>query len=333
MTAIRDVYITATGRYHPARVVPNSYFYEDLGLETNEEWIRSRTGIIERRLVTEDDTTATMSVEACRAALAQADLTPDDVDGIIVATITGDLIFPATACRVQAALGASRAWAWDVSAACSGYVFGLAQAQAMVATGMADRILVIGAETMSAILDYTDRETCIIFGDGAGATLVEAGDGSRGGRVVDLVMHTDGTGEAMLYQPAGGSVRTPTAETIAAREHYVRQQGRPVFKAAVTRICEVIGEVLDRTGTDVEEVAWVVPHQANIRIIEACYRKLKIPKEKVVVTVDKWANTTAATIPTTLDLACREGQIQPGDKVVLATFGAGFTWGAALLEY
>jgi 3-oxoacyl-[acyl-carrier-protein] synthase-3 len=329
----RAAYITATGRYHPEWVVPNSYFYEELGLDTNEEWIRSRTGVIERRRVTESDTTASMSTEACRRCLEQAGLQPEDIDGIIVATITGDLIFPSTACRVQAQLGARRAWAWDVSAACSGYVFGLAQARALIGAGMAQRILVIGAETMSAILDYTDRETCIIFGDGAGATLVEACEAPRGARVVDVVMHSDGNGEPMLWQRAGGSATPPSHETIDARQHFVQQQGRPVFKAAVTRICEVIHEVLERNDVALDEVAWVVPHQANIRIIEACYRRLKMPADRVIITVAQWANTTAATIPTSLDFALREGKVQPGDKVVLATFGAGFTWGSVLLQY
>ena len=275
-----------------------------------------------------------MCVEAAKQCLERADLSPDDIDGIVVATITGDLPFPATACLVQSELG-SKAFAWDVSAACSGYVFSLAQAVGMCKAGIAKRILVIGAETMSSILDYTDRNTCIIFGDGAGATLIEAtepGD-MRGGEVLDFCMHTDGKGADLLYMPAGGALKPPSIETVEARMHYVKQDGRTVFKHAVTRICEVIRELLDKNGLTVDDVSVVVPHQANIRIIEACYRKLKMPREKVVITVDKWANTTAATIPTSLDDALEQGQIKAGDTVVFATFGAGFTWGSALVQY
>lgn len=327
--------ITATGRCLASRVLPNSHFYEDLGLDTNEEWIRSRTGIVERRIVDRDagETTSTMCTEAARKCLDQAGLEPTDIDGILVATSTGDLVFPPTACLVQHQLGATNAWAWDCAAACSGYVFALAQADGLIKAGRARRILVFGADTMSAILDYQDRNSAIIFGDGAGCTLLEAVDEPRGGRVVDLVMHSDGSGSHLLWQPAGGSANPPTHDTVEARQHYLQQDGRKVFKHAVTRITEVIRELLERQELGVDDVALVVPHQANIRIIEACWRRLGIPEERVMVTVDRWANTTAGTIPTTLDLALEQGRIQPGDKVVLATFGAGFTWGSVLLEY
>jgi len=329
------VAITATGRYMPERSIPNRYFYEDLGLETNEEWILSRTGITERRIadVANGEGTARMSANAARQCLDRAGLTPDDLDGILVATITGDLHFPATACIVQAELGASKAFAWDVSAACSGYVFSLAQATAMIRAGMARRIMVIGAETMSSILDYTDRNTCIIFGDGAGATLVEATEDDRGGEILDFCMHTDGNGVESLHMPAGGALRPPSHETIDERLHFIKQDGRTVFKHAVTRISEVILQLLAKNGLEADDVDVVVPHQANIRIIEACWKRLKIPKERVIVTVDRWANTTAATIPTTLDYALEQGRIQPGANVVFATFGAGFTWGSTLLKW
>ena len=327
--------ITATGRCLASRTRPNSYFYEELGLDTNEAWIRSRTGIVERRVVDREagETTSTMCTEAARRCLAQAGLGPLDVDGILVATSTGDLVFPPTACLVQHQLGATKAWAWDCAAACSGYVFALAQADGLIKAGRARRILVLGADTMSAILDYTDRNSAIIFGDGAGCTLLERVEEPRGGRIVDLVMHSDGSGTPMLYQPAGGSAKPPTHESIDAREHYLKQDGRRVFKHAVTRITEVIRELLERQGLDVGDVDLVVPHQANIRIIEACWKRLGIPEERVMVSVGRWANTTAGTIPTTLDLAMEQGRISPGDTVVLATFGAGFTWGSVLLQY
>ncbi len=327
--------ITATGRCLASRTLPNSHFYGELGLDPNEEWIRSRTGIVERRVVDREagETTSTLCTEAARRCLAQAGLAPTDIDGIIVATSTGDLVFPPTACLVQHQLGATNAWAWDCAAACSGYVFALAQADGLIKAGRGRRVLVLGADTMSAILDYTDRDSCIIFGDGAGCTLLEAVEAPRGGRVVDVVMHADGSGMPLLYQPAGGSAKPPSHETIDAREHYLKQDGRRVFKHAVTRITEVITELLERQGLTADDVALVVPHQANIRIIEACWKRLGMPEEKVMVTVDRWANTTAGTIPTTLDLALEQGRIHPGDVVVLATFGAGFTWGSALLQY
>ena len=327
--------ITATGRCLASRTRPNSYFYEELGLDTNEAWIRSRTGIVERRVVDREagETTSTMCTEAARRCLAQAGLGPLDVDGILVATSTGDLVFPPTACLVQHQLGATKAWAWDCAAACSGYVFALAQADGLIKAGRARRILVLGADTMSAILDYTDRNSAIIFGDGAGCTLLERVEEPRGGRIVDVVMHADGSGMPMLYQPAGGSAKPPTHDTIDAREHFLRQDGRRVFKHAVTRITEVISELLERQGLGVDDVDLVVPHQANIRIIEACWKRLGIPEEKVMVSVERWANTTAGTIPTTLDLAHEQGRIADGDTVVLATFGAGFTWASVLLQY
>ena len=317
----------------PGRAVPNSYFYGELGLDTNEEWIRSRTGVIERRVadVAGGETTASMSAWAAQQCLERAGLDATDIDGILVATITPDQGVTATACLVQALIGARGAWAFDLVAACSGYVFGLSQATAMVRAGMARRILVIGAETMSSILDYTDRDTCIIFGDGAGCSLVEAAD-EGGLELVDFAMHASGKGADLLNMPAGGSVRPASHATVDERLHFVKQDGRAVFKHAVTRISQVITELLDKHGLTADDVALVVPHQANIRIIEACGRRLKIDMARIAVSVDKWANTTAATIPTTLDLALQEGRVKPGDTVVFAAFGAGFTWGSVLLR-
>jgi 3-oxoacyl-[acyl-carrier-protein] synthase-3 len=333
----RRAAITSTGRHFPAKVVPNRWFYEDLGLQTNEEWMKDRTGILERRFAdpARGETTASMATEAARVCLARAGLAPTDVDCILLATITPDMPLPATACLVQTALGAENAWAADTLAACSGFVYALAQARGLVCSGMARRVLVIGAETMTSILDFRDRNTCIIFGDGAGAVLVEALEEGerRGGEIGDFCLHSDGNGAELLMIPAGGVRSPPTHETIDARLHYVHQEGRQVFKHAVTRMSETILELLQRNGLRAEDVDLVVPHQANIRIIEACRTKLGLPPEKVVITVDRYANTTAATIPTSLDIAIEDGRIRPGSKVVLATFGAGFTWGTALLQY
>jgi 3-oxoacyl-[acyl-carrier-protein] synthase-3 len=328
------VAITATGRFFPQRIEPNSYFYEELGLDTNEEWIRSRTGIHERRVadIANGECTASMGAAAARICLDRAGVKAEDVDAILVGTVTPDMNFPASACLIQEELGATRAFGWDVSAACSGYVFTLAQAYAMIRAGMAKRILVIGSETMSSILDYTDRNSCIIFGDGAGATLVEAAD-EGGGELLDFCMHTDGSGAGFLRMPGGGALKPASHETIDNRDHFIKQDGRTVFKHAVTRICEVTLEVLERNNLGAEDIALFVPHQANIRILEACSRKLKVPIDKIMITIEKWANTTAATIPTTLDLALEQGRIKDGDYVVFATFGAGFTWGSTLLRY
>ena len=329
----RAAYVTATGRYHPTRVVPNSYFCGELGLDTSAEWIRTRTGVETRHYVGEGETSGTMGIEAAKQCLEKAGLEATDLDGIIVASVTPDLIFPSTACRVQAGLGADRAWGWDSAAACSGYVFALGQAKAMVSSGMANRVMVVGTETMTALLDFEDRTSCVLFGDGAGATLVESSVEPRGGRVVDVIMKIDGNGEKHLMQPAGGSAMPPTHDTVEQRLHYVKQEGRTVFKHAVTRITEVVEEVMHRNGCTPADIALFVPHQANIRIVHACGKRIGIPEDKLMVTIDRWANTTAATIPTSLDLAIEEGRVKPGDKVVMATFGAGFTWGAAMLQY
>ncbi len=332
----RRAVVSATGRYFPARSIPNSYFYDDLGLDTSEEWIRSRTGILTRHFVDRDagEATAAMGTHAARACLDAAGLRPDDVDGVLVATVTPDHFFPSTACLIQDALGASRAFGWDTSAACSGFLFTLSQAAALVRAGMARRLLVVGADTMSSILDFQDRQTCIIFGDGAGCFLVEAAEGDAPqGELIDFVMHVDGSGGDALKMPAGGSRQPTTAATVAAGLHTVHQDGRTVFKHAVKRMGEVIEELLVRNGLTSDDIGLFIPHQANQRIILACSKRFKIPMDKVMLTLEHWANTTAATLPTALDLALEQGRVERGDYVVFATFGAGYTWGAALLRW
>jgi len=330
---MRSARVAATGRAFPARVVPNSYFYEDLGLATNEEWIRSRTGIHTRHLAGPGETTSTLATAACQQALQRANVAPEDVDGVILATVTPDQHVPAAACRVQAALGAKGAFAWDVNGGCSGFLYALTQATALVQSGAADRLLVVGADVMSSVLDFTDRATCIIFGDGAGAFLIEAAEPGSPGELGRSILHSDGTGAELLAIPAGGSAQPASAATVAQGLHFVHQDGRAVFKHAVTRIAEVIQELLAVEGLGVDDIDLFVPHQANRRIIDAAQRRLKLDPSRVAITVDRWANTTAATLPTTLDAALEDGQLQRGQVVVFATFGAGFTWGASLLRW
>ncbi len=328
--------VSSTGRYFPGRKVLNSHFYDDLGLETTEDWIVSRTGIRSRYYVDRDagEATAAMATHAARQCLERAGLEPSDVDGILIATVTPDHSFPSTACLVQDSLGARGAFGWDTSAACSGFLFTLAQAASLVKSGMARRLLVVGSDTMSSILDFTDRQTCIIFGDGAGCFLVEAADDDApGGELLDFVMHVDGSGGESLKMPAGGSRRPASAETVAQGLHFVHQDGRTVFKHAVKRMGEVIEELLARNGLTSDDIGLFIPHQANQRIILACSKRFKIPMERVMLTLEHWANTTAATLPTALDLALEQGRVQRGDYVVFATFGAGYTWGASLLRW
>ncbi len=331
----RRAVVTATGRYLPEREVPNSWFCDELGLETSDAWIESRTGVQTRRFVDREagEATASMATEAARRCLASAGLTGADVDGILVATVTPDHFFPSTACLVQDALGAKGAYGWDTSAACSGYLFTLAQAAAMVRSGMANRLLVIGADTMSSIIDFEDRATCVIFGDGAGCFLVEGRDEPAGGELLDFVMHTDGAGGDSLKMVAGGSRHPTSAQTVADNLHVVHQDGRTVFKHAVGRMGDVVTELLERNGLGSADVKLAIPHQANLRIIQSIAKRQGWSMDRIAVTIDRWANTTAATLPTTLDWAVEEGRLDRGDLVVFATFGAGFTWGAALMRW
>lgn len=329
--------LRSTGRYFPSKVVPNSYFYDDLGLDTNEEWIRSRTGIVTRHMVDHEagEATAHMCTEAAKQALERAGVAPTDIDGIICATNTPDLIFPATGCLIQANLGATGAFGWDVQAACSGFLYALAQGVAMIKSGISKRLLICGGDTMSSFLDYTDRNTCIIFGDGAGAFLIEAAEEGEEaqGEFLNFCLHSDGTGAEFLQMPGGGSLRPPSHQTVDDRLHFVHQDGRTVFKHAVKRMAEVLQELIDDAGIGKSEIALFVPHQANKRIVDACAKRLGMEDSKVMLTLPQWANTTAGTIPTSFDLAIEEGRLKKGDYIVLATFGAGFTWGASLIRW
>lgn len=320
--------ITAVGHYVPEDRLTNADL--EAMVDTSDEWIRSRTGIEERRILRDPDkATSFMCAEAARACLAKRGVDASTVDAIIVATITPDYVFPATACLVQDAIGATRAWGFDLSAACSGFLYALTTGAKMIESGMHRRVLVIGADTMSRILDYTDRTTCILFGDGAGAVLLEPTTDGTG--LVDHVQQVDGSGAECLYMPGGGSRNPPSHETVDARMHVARQDGPTVFKRAVVGMSEAAAEIMERNGLTPDDVAWLVPHQANLRIIDATARRMGIGPDKVMVNIARYGNTTAATLP--LCLADYESQLRRGDKLVLAAFGGGFTWGASLVVW
>jgi 3-oxoacyl-[acyl-carrier-protein] synthase-3 len=294
-------------------------------VDTSDEWIRGRTGICNRYLAGEGETTGTLATEAARAALADAGIAPSEVDLIVLATATPDSTFPATATQVQAALGCTGGAAFDVAAVCTGFLYALATADSMLRTGLAKCALVIGAETFSRILDWEDRATCVLFGDGAGAFVLRAEDVPEDGPgILATRLHADGSHRDLLYVDGGPS----TTGTVGK----LRMRGREVFRHAVTNLAEVLEEVLGASGYSATDLDWVVPHQANLRILDATARKLGLPFEKVVVTVDRHANTSAASVPLAFDVARRDGRIAAGDLVMLEAMGGGFTWGASLMR-
>jgi 3-oxoacyl-[acyl-carrier-protein] synthase-3 len=323
----RQAAITSVGHYLPETRLTNGDLEEMV--ETNDEWIRTRTGIQERRILgDEDKATAFMATEAAQEALDTRGLEPDEVDLIVVATVTPDMLFPATACLVQDNLGASNAWGFDLSAACSGFIYALTTGAQFIETGQAETVLVIGADKMSSIVDYTDRTTCILFGDAAGAVVLEA-DEEAG--LHDAVHHVDGEHRDLLCMEGGGSLNPPTHETVDAHMHYLHQDGRQVFKFAVTRMADVCEEVLERNGLDAEDVDYLVPHQANQRIIDATAKRMGLSSDQVMLNIDRYGNTTAATIP--LCLYDWEEDLERGDDLLLTAFGGGFTWGAGHLTW
>jgi 3-oxoacyl-[acyl-carrier-protein] synthase-3 len=331
--ASRTIYpagITGVGMDFPERRLTNADL--ERMVETSDEWIVERTGIRERRLVAKGVPASHHGILAARQALAHAGLEPADIDLILVPTVTPDMFFPATACVIQEKLGATGAWGYDISAACSGFVFALQAARAQVETGYARRVLVIGTEIMSSIVDYEDRNTCILFGDGAGATVVERlPEGEVG--IIDSITFIDGSGGKHLNMPGGGSLHPPSHETVDAGMHYVYQEGREVYKFAVKGMASVSAEVVERNGFSAKDIALFVPHQANIRIMEAAARRLGLSDEQMIVTIDRFGNTTSASIPSALRVAKEEGRLKRGDLVVLCSFGAGFTAGSTLLRW
>lgn len=322
--------ISALGCFVPPRVLTN----DDLSkiVETNDQWIVERTGIRERHIADEKTATSDMAVEAAQIALAERGIPPTDLDAIIVCTVTPDMSFPSTACLVQDRIGAAGAWGFDLVAACSGFVYGLTTAANLVASGSHGKILVIGADTMSRILDYRDRTTCILFGDGAGAVIVEATDEDGTGYIGHL-NEIDGSGAAFLKMPAGGSRLPASTETVAQRLHYVKQDGQQVFKYAVRKMFELCDLLLKRHGYTPEDVKLLIPHQANKRIIMATAERLGLSEDRVVINIDKYGNTTAATIPLATRDAVEQGRLKQGDLVLFAAVGAGYTAGASLWRW
>lgn len=317
--------VRGVGHYLPERIVPNVEFEKTL--DTNDEWIRARSGIERRHFAAEGETTSDMAAAAARAALANAGLEPTDIDAIIVATSTADLTFPSAATMVQAELGMEGGFAFDVQAVCAGFVFALSNANALILSGQAERVMVIGAETFSRIMDWTDRSTCVLFGDGAGAVLLERaqGDGTSADRgILSTDLNSDGRYKDLLYVDGGVSTGTTG---------YLRMQGNQVFRHAVEKLAATATRALERAGLTAADVDWVVPHQANIRIIQGTAKKLGLPMEKVVVTVQDHGNTSAASIPLALSVGCERGQIKKGDLVVTEAIGGGLAWGAVVLRW
>lgn len=321
--------ITGLGMYVPETILDNAYF-EKL-VDTNDEWIVTRTGIKERRRL-DNGATSDLATGAVKDLMEKHNLNPQEIDAIIVSTVTPDMFFPATACLVQDNIGAKNAWGFDLSAACSGFLFGLRTGAALIESGQYKKVVVIGADKMSSIVDYTDRNTCILFGDAAAAVLLEPTDNTNEG-FIDSILRTDGSGRESLYMKGGGSLNPPSHETVDKKLHTLFQDGKAVFKVAVTGMADVSYEIMQKNGLKSEDVAYLVPHQANLRIIDATAERMGVGKEKVMININKYGNTTAATIPLCLVEYYREGKLKKGDKLVLAAFGAGFTWGAGYLVW
>ena len=323
----RRAVVQGVGHYLPERIVPNSEFEKTL--DTSDEWIRSRSGIERRHFAAEGETTSDMAAAAAQAALTDAGLVPDDIDALVVATSTPDLTFPSVATMVQARLGMSRGFGFDVQAVCAGFVYALANANALILSGQAERVLVIGAETFSRIMDWTDRSTCVLFGDGAGALVLAADDSGAGSSddrgVLASDLNSDGRYREMLYVDGGVSTTGEAGK--------LRMQGNPLFRQAVEKLSTTAETALARAGVGPEDLDWIVPHQANIRIIQGTARKMGIPMEKVVVTVQDHGNTSAASIPLALSVGVARGQIKPGDLVVAEAIGGGLAWGAVVLRW
>lgn len=327
--AKQNAVVTGWGFYAPSRVITN-FDLEKL-VDTSDQWITERTGIKERRFASEGEGTATMSTRAARAALERAHLRAADIDLIIVGTCSPDYLFPATACLVQTAIGAERAGAFDVEAACTSFVSALAIANGMIVAGTIRNALVIGAETLSRLLDMTDRNTCVLFGDGAGAVVLQGSNASVG--VESAVLHADGAKGDMLHVPGGASRIPATHETVDKGLHYIRMAGGEVFKMAVKSMADSSEEAIAEAGLRIQDIDIVIPHQANRRIIEGVAKRLGIPMDKVFVNIHKYGNTSAASIPIAIAEAANEGRLRRGDKVLLTAFGGGFTWGSSVLEW
>ena len=320
--------ITAVGGYVPPDILSNADL--ERMVDTTDEWIRTRTGVLERRILRGDGLgSSDMAAEAVRTLLTKRGISADEIDLVICGTVTPDMVFPATANVLCDKIGAVNAWGFDLGAACSGFIYALTVGSQFIETGKYKKVVIVGVDKMSSIIDYTDRATCIIFGDGAGAVLLEPSDDGNG--IMDSILCSDGSGRQYLHQKAGGSVKPASIETVTNREHFVFQDGQPVFKAAVKGMADVSAQIMEKNQLTSDDIAWLVPHQANLRIIDATANRMGIGPEKVMINIQKYGNTTAGTIP--LCLSDWENQLRKGDNIVLAAFGGGFTWGAVYLKW
>lgn len=325
----RYAHIIGWGKYAPPNIVTNDELAKKI--ETTDEWIRERTGIAQRHVASEKESTATMAIAAARAAIESANVKPEEVDLVIVATVTPEYQFPATACLVQSAIGAERAGAFDLEAGCSGFVYALATAAGMVRGEMYDTILVVGVETLSRIVDWNDRATCVLFGDGAGAAVVRASD--QPGGVMASVLGADGSGGELLILPGGGARHPAGPETVLSKMHYVRMNGREVYRFATRVMAEAAQIVVQRAGWSLDQIDLFIPHQANARIIDSAAKSLKLAPDKVFVNLQNYGNTSAASIPIALCEAVDAGKVKPGDHLILVGFGAGLTWAACAIQW
>lgn len=321
--------ITGVAGYVPPKVLTNTDLEKMVA--TTDEWIRTRTGIRERHIAESGVASSHLATEAAKTLLAQTNTDPAEIEMIVLASVTPDMMFPATACLIQDRIGAKKAWGFDLSAACSGFAYALTVGAQFVGSGAHKKVLVIGSDKMSSILDYTDRATCILFGDGAGAVLLEPATGNEG--ILDFEHDIDGSGGPFLYMPGGGSLHPPTAETVEKKMHCVHQEGSQVFKYAARRMAEMATKLLERNGFTKDDLALLVPHQANLRIIRAAQERLGVDDTKVLVNIDHYANTTAGTIPLGLWDAVKQGRLRKGDLVLIVTVGAGYTTGGVLLRW
>lgn len=321
--------VTGVGMYVPDKILDNKYF-ESI-VETNDEWIRTRTGISERRIL-EKGATSDLAARAAQDLFEKHNVSPDEIDVIIVATVTPDMFFPATACLVQEKIGANNAWGFDLSAACSGFLFAFQTGCNLVESGRFKKVLVIGADKMSAITDYTDRNICILFGDAGSAVLIEPTEEKSLG-LQNSILRIDGKGKDALNMLGGGSLNPASHETVDKKWHYIYQDGKTVFKAAVKGMADVSAELMQKSNLKSEDISYLVPHQANLRIIDATAERMGLSRDKVMINIDKYGNTTAATIPLCLTEYHRAGKIKKGDNIILSAFGAGYTWGASHLVW
>lgn len=322
--------ITGVGHYVPEDKLTNADL--EKMVDTSDEWIRTRTGIVERRIL-KQGATSDLAAGAIKDLLKKKNMSADEIDLIVVATITPDMFFPSTACLVQEKIGAKKAWGFDLSAACSGFVFSLVTASQFVETGAYKKVIVVGADKMSSITDYTDRSNCILFGDAGAAVLLEPGDENSEYGIRDHILHCDGAGEPYLNIRGGGSLNPATHETVDRKMHYLYQDGKAVFKVAVVGMADVSYEIMKRNNLTGKDVDWLVPHQANKRIIDATANRMELESSKVMLNIDRFGNTTAATIPLCLSEYFSNGQLKKGQTLVLSAFGAGYTWGSILVKW